>query len=81
MQTLTIQAGTLEVADRLFVALDAFQPEMTTSDYGGYDVTVPINQDPGQLIAILDALHNHVTEHNEDALVELDGRRYSLEPG
>jgi hypothetical protein len=81
MQTLTIRAGTLEVADGLFVALDAFQPEMTTSQHGGYDVTVSINQDPSQLIAILDALQNHLTRHEEGVLVELDGRRYSLEPG
>jgi hypothetical protein len=81
MQTLTIRAGTLEVADRLFIALDAFQPEMSTSRHGSYDVTVPINQDPSQLIAILEALQNHITQHKEGALVELDGRRYSLEPG
>jgi hypothetical protein len=81
MQTLTIRAGTLEVADGLFIALDPFQPGITPGQHGAYDVTVPINQDPDQLIAILDALQNHITQHNEGAMVELDGRRYSLEPG
>lgn len=81
MQTLTIRAGTQEVADALFVALDGFQPEINPSHLGGYDVTVAIEQNPNQLIAILAALQNHVTQrHDGPAHVELDGRTYSLEP-
>jgi hypothetical protein len=80
MQTLTIRASTLDVADGLFVALDGFKPEMRPTSLGGYDVTVAIDGDANQLVSILEAIQNHATDRKEPALVELDGRRYALEP-
>jgi hypothetical protein len=79
-QTLTIRAGTAEIADGLFVVLGRFHPEMNPSDLGGYDVTVTIDQNQNQLVAILNALQDHVTqESNGPAQIEFDGHKYSLE--
>jgi hypothetical protein len=80
MQTLTIRASTQEVADGLFVALDAFHPEMSPSAHGSYDVTVALEQSPDQLISVLNALHDHVARgNNGPAVLELDGRKYALD--
>jgi hypothetical protein len=80
-QTLTIRAGTQEVADGLFVVLHGFQPAVNPSPLGGYDVTVAIEGNPGQLVAILAALETHLTQrHDGPAQVELNGHKYSLEP-
>lgn len=81
MQTLTIRAGTLEVADGLSVALDGFQPEMNLSTVGGYEVTVAIDENPAQLASILEALQSYLTQRDEGAVIQLNGHRYTLQPG
>jgi hypothetical protein len=81
MQTLTIRAGTREVAAGLFTVLDQFGPELTPADRGGYDVTVAIDQSPDQLAAVLSALQEYVTRRNDGpAVLELDGETYSIDP-
>jgi ABC-type sulfate transport system substrate-binding protein len=79
MQTLTVGASSLEVARGLYSALAEFSPEMAEKDDGGYSVTVSLRGGDRQIVAILSALEQHVSERNDGpARLELEGRTYVL---
>ena len=78
MQSLTVGASSLEVAQGLYGALAEFHPEIIGGDEG-YEVRVSLAGDR-QIVAILDAIEGHVTERQSAALVQLDGRSYTVHP-
>jgi hypothetical protein len=79
MQKLTVEASTSEVAQGLFSALSGFHPEIVDRPDGGYQVVVSLRGSDGQIVAILSALEQHVTERgNGPARVGLEGRTYTL---
>jgi hypothetical protein len=82
MRAITVEAKSLESARDLYTALFAFRPALTGSDEQGYRVTVELGSGSDrQIIAILDALEEHVTERaSGPARIELDGRRYTMHP-
>jgi len=80
MQSLTVAASSLEVAQGLSDALSGFHPEIVGSEDEGYQVRVSLAGGDGQIIAILDALERHVTERHAPARVQFDGRSYVLHP-
>ena len=77
MQTLTIQASTIDVADGQIAALRGFQPEMHDNAVGGYDVTAVI-ENAARLASILNALESYVTQRHEAVAIQLNGHRYIL---
>jgi hypothetical protein len=80
MQSLTIGASSLIVAQRLHGALSEFQPEVLDGDDGAYQVTVSLREGDSEILAILDALERHVTERQSAARVQLNGHSYVLQP-
>jgi hypothetical protein len=77
MQSLTIGASSLIVAQQLHGALSEFQPEVLD---GTYQVTVSLREGDSEILAILDTLERHVTERQSAARVKLNGHRYVLHP-
>jgi hypothetical protein len=52
---------------------------MAEKDDGGYSVTVSLRGGDRQIVAILSALEQHVSERNDGpARLELEGRTYVL---
>jgi hypothetical protein len=82
MRAITVEAKSLESARDLYNALFEFRPALTGSDAQGYRVTVELGSaSDRQIIAILDALEQHVTERaSGPARIELDWRRYTMHP-
>jgi hypothetical protein len=79
MQTLTVDASTNEVAQSLYGALVGFKPEVLEKPEGGYQVVVSLRGGDAQVVGILSALQQHVTERgNGPARLELSGRSYTL---
>ena len=79
MQRLTVDASTNEVAQGLFSALADFQPEILGSADGGYHVVVSLRGSDAQIVAILSAIEQHVTERSDGpARIDIEGRSYSL---
>ncbi len=79
MQSLTVGASSLQVAQGLYGALAEFHPEIIGGDGQGYEVRVSLAGER-QIVAILDAIEGHVTERQSAALVQLDGRSYTVHP-
>jgi hypothetical protein len=80
MKKLTVDASTDEVAQGLFTALAGFHPEIVETPLGGYQVAVALSGSDAQIVAILSALEQHVTERgNGPARIDLQGRRYTLD--
>jgi hypothetical protein len=81
MRSLTVEARSLEGARALYGALSPFGPELSGSHENGYRVAVALRGSDRQVIAVLDAIEGYVSSRNDGpALLELDGRRYTL-PG
>jgi len=79
MQKLTVDASTNEVAHGLYSALAGFHPELVETPDGGYRVVVSFRGSDAQVIAILTALEQHITERGDGpARVDLEGRSYTL---
>jgi hypothetical protein len=76
---ITIEAKSLESAQGLYAALSAFGPQLTGARGQGYRVTIDLARSERQIVAILDALEEHVRQKAGGlARVEVDGRRYTM---
>jgi hypothetical protein len=76
-----IDAKNLKSAQALYDALSTFGPQLTGSQDKGYRVTIDLARSDRQIIAILDALEEHVRQRGSGpARVEVDGRRYAMHP-
>jgi hypothetical protein len=76
MQSLTVRASSLEVAQGLSDALSEFHAEIIGGTEEGYQVSVSLMD--SDVIAILNALERHVRERQAPARVQLDGRSYVI---
>jgi gamma-glutamylcyclotransferase (GGCT)/AIG2-like uncharacterized protein YtfP len=81
MRALTIEAKSLESAQQLYSALSAFHPELVGSDDEGYRVRVELGSFDTQVIEVLDAVERFANSRKSATSLELDGRRYTVEPG
>jgi hypothetical protein len=81
MQTLVIEAVSLESARGFAEALSRFQPELVESDDGKHAIRVAVGGNDQNLVALLNLLEEYVTRRGDGpALVDLDGRTYKLHP-
>jgi hypothetical protein len=81
MRAITIEARSLESAQGIYNALSEFHPGLSGSDAEGYRVSVSLSAG-WQIVNILGVLEGYVTSRDDrPARIELDGRRYNLEPG
>jgi hypothetical protein len=78
MRRLVVKTNSLESAEAYYNLLWRHHPEFT-SDSGEYQVSVDVASD-SHLIAALTAIHEYVSERNHSTCVELEGRRYTLQP-
>jgi hypothetical protein len=80
VQGLTIEGKSIESTRGFCDALSAFHAELIKDSDGRYRVAVQLTSN-GQIIDVLNALEQHVTERDTGlARLELDGRRYTLHP-
>jgi hypothetical protein len=78
LQSLAIEAKSLESAQGLFRALSEFDPRLVGDEREGFRVVVKVGTDR-RLLAVLDALEQHVTQRQDGpARVDLQGRRYTV---
>jgi hypothetical protein len=77
MRAFTIKAKTLESAQSLFDALRRFDPALSGTSSDGYTVSVDVGESDRR---ILDAIHEHVEKGHSLTRVEMDGRRYNINP-
>jgi hypothetical protein len=81
MQTLTVGASSLEVAQQLCIALSDFQPEVIGSKEEGYGARVSLAGGDQHIVAVLNAIVAHVAARNDGpARVDFGGRKYTLHP-
>ena len=81
MQTLTIKAVTLESAHGFMSGLAGFHAELLEDQDGSYLVEIALGRGDGQIIALLNALEDYVTQRGQGpAEVGLAGRTYRLHP-
>ncbi len=79
MRALTVEARSLESARGLYDALARFHPQLGGSDEQGYRVTVELGSFNRQVVAVLNAIEEYVSNRDEGAArVELDGRTYTV---
>jgi uncharacterized protein (UPF0262 family) len=79
-QTLTIGPASLERARAMLACLGGFGAELVESEDGRYDVQVSLAGDR-DINRVLGAIDTHVTERADGpARLDLNGRRYLLEP-
>lgn len=79
MQTLIMEAISLESARGFRAALSGFNGKLT-HEAGTYQVTVMLDGNEN-IVAVLDALAEHVTQRGDGpAVVELGGRVFKLHP-
>jgi hypothetical protein len=79
MRGITIDAKTLRSAQALYEALYAFRPQLSGSEDEGYQVIIGLGGSDRQIVSILNALQEHVTERAMGRTqLELDGRRYTI---
>jgi hypothetical protein len=80
VQTLTIGPATLERARALLACLRGFEAELVESEDGRYEVQVSLDGDR-DINRVLGAIDTYVTERGDGpARLDLDGRRYLIEP-
>ena len=81
MQTLTINAVTLESAEGFIAGLAGFDASLVETTDGGYLVEISLGHGDREIVAVLNALADHV-KHREQRPVEVDlaGRTYELHP-
>lgn len=81
MRTLTIEATSLESAHRLQTALTAFAATVGEGEDGSYRVTVAL-EGSERILAVLRAIEEQVRSRDDGpALIDLDGKSYTLEGG
>jgi hypothetical protein len=81
VQTLTVGASSVEVAQRLFEALSEFEPEVIGSEEDGYAVTLSLAGGDGHIVAVLNAIVAHVSAQKDGpAKVLFAGHRYTVHP-
>jgi hypothetical protein len=80
VQTLTIGPASLERARAMLECLGGFEAELVENEDGRYEVQVILSGDR-DINRVLGAIDAHVTERAEGpARLELEGRRYLIEP-
>jgi hypothetical protein len=80
VQTLDIRAMSPESARALVGALSEFGAELIHTSDGSYVVTVRIDGDHSETIAVLRVLEQYVTEQARTARLSLNGREYVMHP-
>ena len=81
MRTLTIKAANLESARGFLSGLAGFRAELLEAEDGSFDVTITLARGDREIIALLNALEDYVTERGQGpAEVDLSGRTYKLHP-
>jgi hypothetical protein len=80
MRAFTVKAKTLDSAQSLVDALRRFDPALEGSASEGYSVSVDVGANNRRLLDVLDAIHQYVQERDDPAGVELDGRKYTVQP-
>ena len=81
MRAFTVEARSLESAQALYDALSAFRPGLSGDDRAGYRVSVALPNGDRDVVAVLNAVQQFVTERNDGpAQVDLEGRGYTLHP-
>jgi hypothetical protein len=80
MRAFTIKAKTLESAQSLFDALRRFDPALSGTSSDGYTVSVDVGESDRRILDVLDAIHEHVGKGHSLTRVEMDGRRYNINP-
>ena len=79
MQTLTIEAKSLESAARFVAALKEFGPELVETESGGCHVTVDLRRGNVDIVALLNAIRQEVIDRDEGAaVVSLDQAKHTL---
>jgi hypothetical protein len=80
MEALTIQAANPESGRAMLEALSAFRAELMKDD-GRCEVVVHLGRGDSEIVAVLNALEQYVTERGSGpAQVELDGHSYVMHP-
>ena len=80
LQTLMIGPASLERARAMLECLGGFEAELVASEDGRYDVQVNLASDR-DINRVLGAIDTHVCDRADGpARLDLDGRRYSIEP-
>ena len=81
MQTLTIKAKTLESARGFMSGLAGFETTLDRADDGSYLVEIDLGRGNGEVIALLNALEDYVSDRGDGpAEVGLAGQTYTLHP-
>jgi hypothetical protein len=79
MRAFTVEARSLDSARGIRDALFQFRPQLTGSDEEGYRISIELGEADSEILAVLNALEQHVTERAAGpARVELDGRGYMM---
>jgi hypothetical protein len=81
VQTLNILAVSPESARGLIDALADFDAELVHTADGGHSVTVRLDGDHAETIAVLNLLEEYVTERARTARITLNGHNYVMQPG
>jgi hypothetical protein len=81
METLTIQAASPQSARAMLAALSGFEAELIEATDGRCEVVVTLARGDREVVAVLNALEEYVTERARGpARLELNGRNYVLHP-
>jgi hypothetical protein len=81
MQTLTIEATSLESAQGFYEALAGFNVELIQGEGGVYRVELTLGNGDKDTLAALNAIERHVSARNDGpALIEIGGTNYTLDP-
>jgi hypothetical protein len=79
MRTISIES-TPEAAHALSAALAAFGPHVSEKEPGGPVVRVEVTGGSSQIVAILNAIQEHVNARADGpTLIDLDGRSYVMD--
>lgn len=79
MQTLTIEAATQDSARDLHAALTAFGARLLQGEDGSYRVEVTLGRSDREIVQLLNAIEQYVTERRIDAArIRLNDRDYTL---
>ena len=65
MQTLTIEAASLESARSLYEALKDFEVELTEAEDGSYRVKLTLGRGDRDTLAALNAIERYVTDRGD----------------
>ena len=80
MRTISIEAASPESARALSAVLAAFGPHVSEQDPGGLVVQVEIRGGSSQIVAILNAIQEHVSARTAGPTrIDLDGSSYVME--